>query len=83
MKLSRKAWFMIILKVIKNQGFTLSLENMFGKKQGCQIDPPAFKGLQFVLIVALNKQTYSGFILEKTNFFEDNIRNIMFYVVAV
>ena len=33
----------IILKVIKNQGFTLSLEDAFFEKpqgRGCQVDPP-------------------------------------------
>ena len=32
MKFSRKMWLMIILKVIKNQGFILSLEETFFKK---------------------------------------------------
>ena len=34
--------FKIILKVTKNQGFTLSLEDTFFEKPqgGCQIDPP-------------------------------------------
>ena len=37
---------MIIFKVTKNQGFTLSLENTFLEKpQGGQIYPPAFLGL--------------------------------------
>ena len=40
MKFSGKMWLMIVLKVTKNQGFTLSLENTFLEKpQGCQIDP--------------------------------------------
>ena len=35
--------FKIILKVTKNQGFTLSLEDTFFEKPqgGCQIDPPS------------------------------------------
>ena len=40
---------MIILKVTKKQGFTLSLEDTFLEKpQGgrCQTDPPAFLGLR-------------------------------------
>ena len=40
MKFSGKMWLMIILKVPKNHGFTLSLEYTFLKKpQGCQSDP--------------------------------------------
>ena len=40
MKFSRKMYPKIILKVIKNQGFTLSLEGIFLKKlQRVQIDP--------------------------------------------
>ena len=36
-------WFMIILKVTKNQDFTISLEDIFLEKPkggGGQIDPP-------------------------------------------
>ena len=32
MKFSGKTWFMMILKVTKKQGFTLSLENTFLEK---------------------------------------------------
>ena len=32
MKLSEKMWLLIILKVLKNQSFTLSLENLFLEK---------------------------------------------------
>ena len=52
MKFSGKMCFEIILKVAKNQGFNLSLEDtFFEKQQGCQIDPlpspptPAVLGL--------------------------------------
>ena len=39
-------WLMIILKVAKKQGFTLSLENKFlNKPQGRQIDLLFFLGL--------------------------------------
>ena len=39
-------WLMIMLKVTKKQGCTLSLENKFlNKPQGRQIDPPFFLGL--------------------------------------
>ena len=38
-KFSEKMWFLITLKVIKNKGFTLSLEYTFFEKPGCQIDP--------------------------------------------
>ena len=42
MKFSGKMWLMIILKVTKNQGLTLSLENTFLEKpqggEGGQID---------------------------------------------
>ena len=41
MKFSGKMCLMIILKVTKNQGFTLSLEDIFFEKpQGGQIDLP-------------------------------------------
>ena len=33
MKFSRKMWLLIILKVTKKQGFTLSLEDKFFEKQ--------------------------------------------------
>ena len=40
MKFSRKILLMTILKVTKNQGFTLSLEDKFFEKpQGGQVDP--------------------------------------------
>ena len=41
MKFSGKMYFNIILKVTKNQGSTLSVENTFFRKpQGGQFDPP-------------------------------------------
>ena len=43
MKFSGKMWLIIILEVIKNQGFNLSLEDtVLEKPQGrdSQIDPP-------------------------------------------
>ena len=49
MKFSGKMWLRIILKVTKNQGFTLSLEDTFLKNpqggRGGQIDPQAVLGL--------------------------------------
>ena len=43
MKFSEKMWLMIILKVTKEQGLTLSLEDTFFEKPqgGGQIDPPS------------------------------------------
>ena len=42
MKFSGKMYFKIILKVTKNQGFTLSLEDTFFEKpQGDRIDTPS------------------------------------------
>ena len=39
-KFSGKMWLMIILKITKNQGFTLSLENIFSKKsKGVKLNP--------------------------------------------
>ena len=41
MKCSGKMWLMIILKVTKNQGFTLSVEDTVLKKpQGVKLTPP-------------------------------------------
>ena len=46
MRFSGKMWLLIILKVTKKHGFTLSLEDKFlEKSQGGQIDPPAVLGL--------------------------------------
>ena len=44
MKFSEKVCFKIILKVTKNQGFTLSLEDLFFKKpqEGVKLTPPPF-----------------------------------------
>ena len=51
MKFSGKMWLMIILKITKNQGFNLSLEDtVFEKPQGGQIDPPFVLGLKAVFI---------------------------------
>ena len=52
MKFSGKMCLKLILKVTKNQGFTLSLEETFFEKpQGGQTDPPppAFLGLKMIL----------------------------------
>ena len=48
MTFSGKMWLRIILKVTKNLGFTLSLEDTFFEKPqgGGQIDPPAILGLK-------------------------------------
>ena len=47
MKFSGKMCPKITLKVTKNEGFTLSLEDIFFEKpQGSQIDPPAVLGLK-------------------------------------
>ena len=47
MKFSEKMWLMTILKVTKNQGFTLFLENTFLEKpQGVKLTPPAFLELK-------------------------------------
>ena len=41
----------LILKVTKNQSFTLSSEEaIFKKPQGCQIEPPQFLGLNKLII---------------------------------
>ena len=59
MKLSEKMWLMIILKVIKYQGFALSLKNAFLAKTqggwGGQIDSPTFLGLRKTLKNTFNK----------------------------
>ena len=48
MKFSGKMWLMIILKVTKNQGFTLPLEDIFFEKPqgGGKLNPPAVLGLK-------------------------------------
>ena len=47
MKFSGKVWLMIILKFIKKQGFTLSLENTVLEKTagGFKLNPQLFQGL--------------------------------------
>ena len=48
MKFSGKMCFKIILKVAKNQGFTLSLEDAFFEKPqgGINLTPPGILGLR-------------------------------------
>ena len=63
---------MIILKVAKNQGFTLSLEDTFSKDSGGQIDFPVVLGLSINslpenLVVALRNILCSLF--SKINIF--------------
>ena len=67
---------MIILKVTKKQGFTLSLKNIFIKKVtgGGQIDFPAFLGLKkyWMMINTFMFEMFTDFlfeILNKTGFF--------------
>ena len=57
-KFSGNMWLMIVLKVTKKQGFTLTLEDtFFGKPQGGgQIDHP-------LAILALNKANTNFFML--------------------
>ena len=54
MKFSGKMCFKIILKVTKNQGFTLSLEDTFFEKPkgggGVKLTPPAVLGLTWVAV---------------------------------
>ena len=63
MKFSGKMYHMIILKVTKNQDFTLSLEDKFFKKSqgGGQLDPPspppppAVLGVRYTVKLTLTK----------------------------
>ena len=49
MKFSRKMWLMLILKVAKNQGFTLTLEDKFFEKpQGANWLPSRFRVKQLL-----------------------------------
>ena len=72
MKFSRKMLFMIALKVISNQGFTLSLQDKYLEKpQGGQIDPQVFLGLSFnicihILHSFLNVHLFLSIILSNT-----------------
>ena len=51
MKISGKMCLMIILKVTKNQGFTLSLEDTFFEKpQGCPADSPSRFRVEGILL---------------------------------
>ena len=50
MNFSRKMCFNIALKITKNQGFTLSLEDtIFEKTPGGQVDPPVVLGLKLLV----------------------------------
>ena len=52
MKLWDNMWLMIILKVSKNQGFTLSLKTNFGKTTGGgQIDPPSLSRIKQIWVI--------------------------------
>ena len=58
-EISGMIWLMIILKGIKNQGLTLSLEDKFLEKpQGLTKTPPAFLGLNkaFLLVSYSDEQ---------------------------
>ena len=56
MKFSVKVWLVIILKVAKNQGFTLSLEDTFfekpqrGERRGFKLTPAAVLELIWCLL---------------------------------
>ena len=68
MKFSKKICLMIILKVTKNQGFTLSLEDTFFEKPqggGGQFDPPAVSGLKIktAKTPSLRKRTSNVFLI--------------------
>ena len=64
MEFSGKMWFMIILKVTKNQGFTFSLENaVFKKNRGGRLTPPT---------------SHFRVKLGATNFFDLKARNFNF-----
>ena len=52
MKFSGKIWLMIILKVTKNQGFTIALEDTSSEKSkgGVKLTHPVFLGLSLKYI---------------------------------
>ena len=58
MKFSRTIWLSIILKVTKNQGFTLSLEETFLEKLqgGDQIEPPTHLRVNISLQKSIQSQ---------------------------
>ena len=71
MKLSGKMWLMIVLKVTKNYGFTLSLtDTFFGKPQGVKLTPLAVLGLKKIKN-AFYFTLKCLFVLKIFNFFLD------------
>ena len=85
MKFSGKTWLMIILKVTKNQRFTISLEDtLFEKPQGgggSQIDPPPPPQLfmvKSILPERLNNSLWQSYVLLFSEF--ANIVSILFYI---
>ena len=89
-KFSGKMWLMIILKVTKNQGFILSLENIFLETlQGeDQIDPPPppsrFRVNQFCPCkVSTNVLRSVGYTLMKKLFSPNRLNDAMLSTVIV
>ena len=84
MKFLGNMCFKIILKVAKNQGFTLSLEGTFLEKpHGCQIDPRShFKVKKKNKdITQLSRVQYGKYFLSFSYFatyFEINVLNLWF-----
>ena len=73
MNFSEKVWFMMILKVTKKQGFTLSLsrKDSLEKEQGWggggQIDPPSLFRVKSVSLEQMFSYTFAKTILSKMN----------------
>ena len=73
MNFSEELWFMMILKVTKKQGFTLSLsrKDSLEKEQGWggggQIDPPSLFRVKSVSLEQMFSYTFAKTILSKMN----------------
>ena len=72
MKVSGKMYFKMILKVTKNQGYTLSLEDTFFEKPqgGGQIDPSSRFRVQASNAASINEAKKFGKHLRAEHFFK-------------
>ena len=75
MKISGKMWLMIILNVIKNQGFTLPLEDTFFKRpqEGLKPPPPTFPPPAILGLTDLSSEFIQPFFIVKE--LQYNLRN--------
>ena len=71
MQFSGKMCLMIILRVTKNHGFTLCLEDtIFEKAHGGQIDPPSRFRVSYLIILGGFLGALPPFVIEQASYYE-------------